>query len=219
MNAAHRYLAHVQDMLHRLEATQSGAIDRAAALCADALTAGHRLFVSRDGSHALHTELVHRAGGFVDLAILQSDTALRAGDVVIIGTNAGFDASTVGLALRCRAMGVRTIGITTVDFERSIDSSDVSGKKLHEVVDVCVDQGGVTGDAAIALLGLDVAAIPSSGVLCLTAAWMILAATAERMIAADRPPRIFQAIQLPGAKARNIGLQDQAARSLSSVRR
>ena len=68
-DAAHRYLAHVQDMLHRLEATQSGAIDRAAALCADALTAGHRLFVSRDGSHALHTELVHRAGGFVDLDV------------------------------------------------------------------------------------------------------------------------------------------------------
>ena len=48
-----------------------------------------------------HTELTHRAGGFVIVKILTEDaTELSAGDVVIVGTNAGLDSSTVGLASR-----------------------------------------------------------------------------------------------------------------------
>ncbi len=112
--------------------------------------------------------------------------ASRSGDVVIIGTNAGFDPSTVGLALRCRELGVHTIAITTVVFEQGISSRDPSGKTLHEVVDLCIDQGGVVGDALLEFPELDVPIIPPSGVLCVAAAWMVFAATAERMIAAGK---------------------------------
>jgi uncharacterized phosphosugar-binding protein len=190
------------------------AIGRAGQLCADALLAGHHIYISPRGTHSIHTEVTDRAGGFIDPKILSADAAeLRAGDVVIIGTNAGFDAATVGLALRCREMGVRTIAITTVVFEQAIASVDPSGKTLHEIADVCVDQGGVDGDAILELPGLDVPILPVSGALCVTAVWMVFAEAAERMLAAGKPPLVYQAIQMPGARERNARCEAEAKRT------
>lgn len=130
-----------------------------------------------------------------------------------VGTNAGFDANTVGLALRCRELGVRTIAITTVAFERAIPSADPSGQTLHAVADVCIDQGGIVGDAVLELPELDVPIIPSSGVLCVAAVWMVFAEAAERMVAAGKPPLVYQGIQMPGAIERNARYRAAAERT------
>jgi uncharacterized phosphosugar-binding protein len=221
MSAAQIYLQKIREMLCRLEETQMTAITRAGTLCADALIAGHQVYVNPRGTHSIHTELTHRAGGFISVMILSEDAAeLNAGDVVITGTNAGFDPSTVGLALRCRALGVKTIAITTVVFEQSISSVDPSGKTLHEVADVCIDQGGVCGDAVLEFPELVLPIIPSSGAMSVITAWMIFAAAAERMIAAGKPPLVYQAVQLQGAADRNARNQTEAARTgLSYYRR
>ena len=214
MGAAQNYLHRIQTMLCCLEETQMDAIVRAGTLCADALMGGHRIYVTPKGTHCLHTELTHRAGGFVIVKILTEDaTELSAGDVVIVGTNAGFDSSTVGLASRCRALGVHTIAITSVIFEKSISSVDPSGKTLHEVVDICIDQGGLSGDAILKFSELDVPIIPSSGVMSVVAAWMVFAATAERMITAGKPPLVYQAVQLLGAADRNVLAQAEMTRT------
>jgi len=211
INAARKYLHQLQSMLHRLEESEMAAITRAGSLCADALIAGRRIYVSPKGSHCLHTELTGRAGGFVILRVLTEDEPeLGAGDVVIIGTNAGFDPSTVGLAVRCRAIGVHTIAITNVVFEQSINSVDPSGKTLHQVADICIDQGGLSGDAVLKFSELEVPIIPSSGATSIAAAWMIFAAAAERMIAAGKLPLVYQAIQLPGATEHNFRAQAEA---------
>ena len=148
MNAPRTFLRQIHTMLDTLEETQMDAIEQAGRLCGEALLGGHHLYVSPRGTHSIATEITHRAGGFIDPTILSEDAGeLQAGDVVIIGSNAGFDASTVGLALRCQAMGVHTIAITTVVFEKAIASTDPSGKTLHEVAEICIDQGGAVGDA------------------------------------------------------------------------
>jgi uncharacterized phosphosugar-binding protein len=214
MSAARTYLHKMRALLDDLEQTQSAVIEQAGRLCADALLAGGHIYVSAKGTHSIHTEVTHRAGGFIGVAILSEDAAeLRAGDVVIIGTNAGFDSSTVGLALRCRDLGVPTIAITTVVFEQGITSADPSGKTLHEVADIVIDQGGAVGDAVLDFPGLDVPIIPPSGVLCVTVVWMVFAATAESMVAAGKPPLVYQAIQLPGAADRNARYEAQMQRT------
>jgi uncharacterized phosphosugar-binding protein len=214
MHAPQTYLRQIRTLLDRLEQTQVEAIEQAGSLCANALLGGHHIYVSPKGTHSIATEITHRAGGFIDSTILSENASeLRPGDVVIIGTNAGFDASTVGLARRCQAMGVHTIAITTVVFEEAITSTDPSGKTLHEVAEVCIDQGGVVGDALLELPGLDVPIIPPSGVLCVTAVWLVFASTAEQMIAAGKPPLIYQAIQMPGAVERNERAEEEARRT------
>jgi uncharacterized phosphosugar-binding protein len=214
MNAPRTYLQQIRALLDRLDQTQMEAIEQAGRRCAEALLGGHHIYVSPKGTHSIATEITHRAGGFIDPTILsETATELRAGDVVIIGTNAGFDASTVGLALRCRAMGVHTIAITTVVFEEAVTSTDASGKTLHEVAEVCIDQGGVVGDALLELPGLDVPIIPPSGVLCVTAVWLVFASAAEQMVAAGKPPLVYQAIQMPGAVERNGRAAEEARRT------
>jgi uncharacterized phosphosugar-binding protein len=214
MSAAQIYLQQIQAMLCRLEESQMDAIAGAGTLCADALMDRRQIYVNPRGTHSLHTELTGRAGGFISVKILSEDAAeLRAGDVVIIGTNAGFDPSTVGVALHCRALGVRTIAITSVLFEKSISSVDPSGKTLHEVVDICIDQGGLCGDAILKFSELDVPIIPSSGVMSVVAAWMVFAAAAERMITAGKPPLVYQAVQLLGAADRNVHAQAEVTRT------
>jgi hypothetical protein len=42
---------------------------------------------------------------------------------------------------------------------------------------------------------------------------MVFAAAAERMIAAGKPPLVYQAIQLPGAIERNARYEAEAART------
>jgi uncharacterized phosphosugar-binding protein len=220
MSSAQIYLQKIRDMLGRLEDTQMDSITKAGTLCADTLLAGHNVYINPRGSHSINTELTYRAGGFINLSILSRDLReLKSGDLVIIGTNAGFDQSTVGVALRCRAMGVKTIAITTVIFEQSISSVDPSGKTLHEVADICVDQGGVCGDAILEFSELDVPIIPASGAMSVISAWMIFAAAAERMIAAGKPPLVYQAIQLPGAANRNARYQTAVGRSGSGYHR
>jgi uncharacterized phosphosugar-binding protein len=214
MSAALKYLHQLQAMLRRLEESQMQAITRAGSLCADALIAGRRIYVSPKGSHCLHTELTGRAGGFVILEVLtEGEAELGAGDVVIIGTNAGFDPSTVGLAMRCRTLSVYTIAITNVVFEQSIKSVDPSGKTLHQVADICIDQGGISGDAVLRFSELEVPIIPSSGATSIATAWMIFAAAAERMIAAGKLPLVYQAIQLPGATEHNLRARAEATGS------
>jgi uncharacterized phosphosugar-binding protein len=214
MSAALDFLHAVQGMLEELGRTQLETIGRAGDLCAEALLAGHHIYLNPLGTHAIATEVTHRAGGFVDPRILSPDGAeLRAGDVVIVGTNAGYDAITVGVALRCRALGVRTVAITTVAYEKAITSADPSGKTLHEVADVCIDQGGVAGDALLRLDGLDVPIIPPSGVLCVAAVWMVFAAAAERMVALGKPPLVYESVQMPGAAERNARAEEEARRT------
>ena len=60
---------------------------------------------------------------------------------------------------------------------------------------------------------LDVPIIPPSGVLCVTAVWLVFAAAAEHMIAAGRPPLVYQGIQMPGAIARNERVIAEAKRT------
>jgi len=204
------YLERVQEMLRVLGDTQGPMIQQAGTLVAEALLAGHHIYLSPT-SHAIHTEVTHRAGGFMDPRVLSAEASeLLAGDVVIIGTNAGVDPITVELALRCRERGVPTVAVTTVAYEVAAPSTHPSGRKLHEVADVTVDQGGAVGVAIMEYSNVDVPLLPASGVLAVAAVWMIFAEAAERMAAVGRPPLVYQSMQLPGALARNARYQAQA---------
>jgi hypothetical protein len=49
--------------------------------------------------------------------------------------------------------------------------------------------------------------------MSVVAAWMVFAATAERMITAGKPPLVYQAVQLPGAADRNVLAQAEMTRT------
>ncbi|HEU4672242.1 MAG TPA: sugar isomerase domain-containing protein [Candidatus Limnocylindrales bacterium] len=222
MTAADAYLERVIDVLRELATGQRASIEAAANAVADAIAAGHRVFVAAT-SHVLHTELVLRAGGLAavhalaetpDLSspMLALSTAAihgdgvfspEAGDVVLVGTNAGTDAGTVEVARAARAAGCTVIALTSVAYE---DWPDVvrdhpSGRRLIDEADLVVDIGGVVGDGAVELPGVDTPVGPTSGVLLAAAAWAILVRAAERLTAMGLTPIVYRSVQIPGAEA------------------
>ena len=221
MTAGQRYLARTIEILETMVATQAEPIAAAAAAVAEAIAAGHRVFVAAT-SHVLHTELYLRAGGLAavhplgetpDLAtpmlqlsadVLRGDGAFRPepGDVVLVGTNAGTDAGTVQVALAARAAGCVVIGLTCVAYERWPDVvvEHPDGGKLVDIADIVIDIGGAVGDGVIELDGLDTAVGPTSGVVLAAAAWAILVDAAERLLDRDLTPIVYRSVQIPGAE-------------------
>jgi uncharacterized phosphosugar-binding protein len=222
VTAGQRYLARTIEILETMAATQAEPIAAASAAVAEAIAAGHRVFVAAT-SHVLHTELYLRAGGLAavhplgetpDLAtpmlqladdVLRGDGDFRPepGDVVLVGTNAGTDAGTVQVALAARAAGCLVVGLTCVAYERwpEVVVEHPDGGKLVDIADIVIDVGGAIGDGVIELDGLDTAVGPTSGVALAAAAWAILVDAAERLLDRGLTPIVYRSVQIPGAEA------------------
>lgn len=222
MTAAQRYLRGTLETLGAMASSQEAAIESAAERVAAAIAAGGRVWVAAT-SHVLHTELYLRAGGLAavhplgetpDLArpmlelssdALRGDGSFRptAGDVVLVGTNAGTDAGTVQVAMAARAAGCTVIGLTCVAYERWADVvvEHPSGAKLVDLADIVVDIGGAVGDGIVDLPGVDTPVGPTSGVALCAAAWAILVGAADRLVEHGMIPVVYRSVQIPGAEA------------------
>ena len=216
------YLDAAGNAVRDLATTQALAIGAAADAIARAIASGGRVFVAST-SHVLHSELVLRAGGLaavhalgetpdfarpmieLERGVLTADAPFRpaAGDVVLIGTNAGTDAGTVEIAIAARAAGCSVIALTCVAYESWPDvvRDHPTGGRLMDLGDILIDIGGVVGDGIVALPGLDDAVGPTSGVALVAAAWAILVGAAERLLEQGLTPVVYRSVQIPGAEA------------------
>jgi uncharacterized phosphosugar-binding protein len=221
-NGSARYLSAAIETLQALADGQRSTIDAAATAIADAFEAGHRVYVAAT-SHVLHTELYLRAGGLaavhplgetpdlgqpmleLETGVLVGDGAFvpEAGDIVLVGTNAGTDAGTVQVALAAHEVGCRVVALTSVAYESWPDvvREHPSGQRLIDIADIVVDIGGVVGDGVVELPGLDTAVGPTSGVALVAAAWAILVGATDRLVRRGFTPIVYRSVQIPGAEA------------------
>ena len=229
--AGQRYLAAAQASVARLVDAEWPAIDAAAALLTDALAAGHALHGFGTGhSHMLAEELFHRAGGLVRMqpilfdgvtlhggaelathlerlpglaAAIIADHPMAPGDVCLIASNSGGNAVITEFATLARERGVRTIGITNLRHATSPSARNAGGPRLHQLVDVAIDNGGVVGDAAIAIDGLPGPVGPTSTVAGAAIVNAIVAETVERLNARGIVPEVFLSSNVAGGDAAN----------------
>jgi uncharacterized phosphosugar-binding protein len=126
---------------------------------------------------------------------------LRRGDVLVLGSVSGKNRGPIELAMACREMGVKVIGITSMEYTSKVESAHPSGKKLFEVVDVAIDNGAPYGDAAVDIPGFEHKLLPVSGVGALVAGWMIWGRVMEIMAASGDPPSVFMSVNREGGQA------------------
>lgn len=143
----------------------------------------------------------------VRLAVLSSN--LRSGDVMLLGSVSGKNRAPVELAKTCREIGVKVIAFTSMAYTAQVESLHPSGKRLFEVADVVIDNGAPYGDASVAIEGLAVNALPVSGVGAIVAGWMVWETAIEQMIAAGKPPTVFQSINRAGGPEFYKQMKDQ----------
>lgn len=211
---AHHYLDAIRNRLDALENEQLPGIERAGQIVADAIGSGHRVWLTQT-SHALHDEVTRRAGGLMAAHVLHDPITIAPGDVVLAGTNAGTAAPYIEIAREARTRGATVIVLTQLNFERQPDLvlGHPRGQRLHELADLVIDLGGEIGDGELPFGDSGVQILPSSGVTGIVALWMIFGEAVARLTAQGKPPLMWQAIQLPGAVARNAALQEEYLRT------
>ena len=141
------------------------------------------------------------------LAVVSSN--MRTGDVLLLGSVSGKNRVPIEIALACREIGVTVVAITSLTYTAQVESLHPSGKKLCDVADIVVDNGAPYGDAACELDGLEVRALPVSGVSAVVIGWMIWESTIAKMIAAGSPPTVFQSFNRQGGPEFYQKMRDQ----------
>ena len=213
-----RYLDEVSRLIDRVADEEWTSISAAARLVADALAAGRGIHAFGSGhSHMLAEEMYYRAGGLVDVRpilfeglMLHSDAALStnlerlsglaevlldghgvaADDVVLVFSNSGRNAVAIELAEAAKTRGMSVIAITS---RRHSASTTPRGgdRRLLDVADIVIDNGGAPGDAAIRVSGFDRAFAPTSTAVGAAIVNAIVAEAIALAVDAGVAPRVF----------------------------
>ena len=149
--------------------TNKATLQAAGKRIAESLAADGVLHTFGSGhSQILAAEIERRAGGLVPVSSIHDPAdgwpeqivgygarlfqryayqyAVRPGDVVLVISNSGRNASPIEVALEAKAAGLDVVVLTSLDMSKGASSRHVSGKKLYELGDYVLDNGGVPGD-------------------------------------------------------------------------
>jgi uncharacterized phosphosugar-binding protein len=229
MSSGLPYFAAIRALLDDAERKNAATIATCAPLIADSLAAGGLLHAFGTGhSHMMAEELYHRAGGLIPVnAMMDSRTmlhegansatfaerltgyaevvlaryTLRAGEVMIVASNSGRNATSVEMALAAQARGLPVIALTSVAHSQSQASRHASGKRLFEVADHVLDNCAPVGDALLPLSGAvgNVSAVSTvTGAVLLQA---LVYAVCEQLAARGIAPPIFLSSNVGGSEA------------------
>jgi uncharacterized phosphosugar-binding protein len=141
---------------------------------------------------------------------------VRPADVFVICSNSGGNGSTVELARLVTEHGHRLVVITSMDHTTKTTSRHSSGKKLFEFADVVIDNGGVFGDAALALPAAEDgsprgAITATSSLTGALIAQMLVTEVCGRLLESGRQVPILISANIPGGDAHNDRLRSAYA--------
>ena len=233
---ARRYLEAIQDLQRRVIEGQSRLLDYVAARMAETIGRDGRLFVFGTGhSHLLAEEAFFRAGGlaavvpiFSSALMLHENVELsgrleREGDLaaallerywpepeemLFIFSNSGVNRLPVEMALAAKEQGLFVVSVASLAYAKVAPLSPI-GKRLDEVVDVALDNGGEPGDALLPIEGLAWRVAPSSTVAGALIWNVLVAETAAYLQAAGYDVPVFASLNMEGAAEHNEALLEK----------
>ncbi|MBQ8159263.1 MAG: SIS domain-containing protein [Clostridia bacterium] len=177
MSAIDTYYGKLSEIIRHVFESQTEQMEAAAQRIAACFMQGHMLYTFGTGhAHLLSEELFYRAGGPAQVCPILDERLMlhlsasassqwerksgyalevlgrygvQAGDVMIIISNSGRNAVPVEMALEAKQRGVYTIALTSLQHSGSVTPRNPAGRRLFEVADLVLDNGGVTGDAVV----------------------------------------------------------------------
>ncbi|MCC6314190.1 MAG: SIS domain-containing protein [Thermomicrobiales bacterium] len=213
---------------------QAESIDAAAEMIAETIANDGLVHVFGSGhSHMMAEEVFHRAGGLwafnamldINLTafgslrpgavertegyakVITSSFGVQPGEVVIVVSNSGINAVPIELAMDAKALGARTIAVTSAAAYASAKSRHSSGKKLGDVVDLTIDSRVPNGDAVLALPGLDAKIGATSTALGAALMNAIVVAASGKLLERGVQPPAIVSMNVPGGDERNRELE------------
>ncbi len=175
-------------------------------------------------SEIIAREIVGRAGGLVCITGIPDPTAgfienlvgygtklverydrqyqLLPGEVVIVISNSGKNASPIEVALHAKKKGCIVVALTSVAMSSTAATVHPGGRKLHEICDHVLDNGGVPGDTLLQLTD-EISTGPTSTFIgCSILNWLMLG-TMEWLKANGHELPVLRSQNIPGAIEHN----------------
>ena len=135
--------------------------------------------------------------------VLWRNFATSPDDALLAISTSGCNAVTIDVALEAAAAGnVRSSALTSLAHAAVSSSRHESGKKLHEVADLVIDQHAPAGDSAVWIEGLETPVAPISSVTGCTIINLLKAEVARLLTEAGSPPKVLTAACHLGARSR-----------------
>jgi uncharacterized phosphosugar-binding protein len=233
-----QYIDGIIASLKRIKEEEDPAIQKAAVLMADAIEGGKKIFAFGCTHSSLPIQdLVYRAGGLMLInpifgpgiasldikpttmsseieklsgyaRILLDNNPIAAGDVLILVSVSGRNATPIEMAQLARERGITVIGVTSRAYTEAVSSRHPSGKKMYEFADVVLDNKVDKGDA-LEVEGVPQKFGPASGVTSIAILHALVAATIEELLERGITPPIFLAANVDGGKEYNARLLAQ----------
>ncbi len=177
---------------------------------------GHSELVSREiigraGGLVCVTGIIDPTGGFIEnlpgygtklVERYDRQYQLRAGETLIVISNSGKNGSPVDVALHGKQKGLTVIALTCMAMSRATPSQHPSGKRLFEVAEHVLDNGGVAGDAIVEVSPGVMGGPTSTLIGCSVLNWLMLA-TMDWLKAHGHPLPVLRSQNLPGAIEHN----------------
>jgi len=221
-----KYRDKVEKILHYVMITQLDAVEDAVQRISASIDNGGILHVFGSGHSVLVArEIVGRAGGLVPINLISDPTegfaercegyaplllddyahryGLHPGEGMLIISNSGINPSPVEMALEARKRGLFTVGLTSLEHSKSIDSRHSSGKKLYELVHVVLDNGGIYGDASVEVPGLKQKVGPLSTIAGAFILNILVGRVIEKMLEDGRTPPVLLSLNIEGSDVAN----------------
>ncbi len=176
-------------------------------------------------SQILAAEIERRAGGLVPVSSINDPAdgwpeqipgygtrlfqryayqyAVNPNDTLLVISNSGRNSSPIEVALEGKKMGLKVIVLTSLEMSKATSSRHPTGKKLYELGDYILDNGGLLGDAAIEALGFAYKVGPTStmsGALLLN---LLSMEVIERLIAMGVTPPTYVSQNADGGAEHN----------------
>lgn len=125
--------------------------------------------------------------------VLWRNFATAPEDCLLAISTSGCNAVTVDVAAEAKRLGMHVVALTSLPHSDVSTSKHESGKKLHEVADLTLDQRAPAGDSAVWIDGLPTPVSPVSSVSACTIINLLKAEVARLLTEAGSPPLVLTA--------------------------
>jgi uncharacterized phosphosugar-binding protein len=219
------YFKAVAELQRRVLEAQKPLLSKVAQKMADVILANGRIFVFGTGhSHMLAEEGYARAGGLMSVVPifyaalmlhesiplsakvertpgLASDlldrSGIKAGEILFVYSNSGVNHLPVEMALEAKKRGVITVTVGSIAFAAVAPLSGI-GKRLADVCDYAIDNGGVVGDGIVDIPGQPWKVGPTSTVMGALIWNALVVETTLRIQAARGDAPVAVSFNMPG---------------------
>lgn len=227
------YLEASQELSEQVITTQTGQLQEIAERMARVIAADKRIFVFGTGhSHMLMEEAFYRAGGlaavtpiFWPALMLHENADLSSylerqpglasrllagykpqrGEMLFIFSNSGVNHLPVEMALCGKAQQLTVVAVCSLRYSRVAPISPV-GKRLDQVADLTIDNGGEPGDALLQIEGFPWRVGASSTIIGALIWNCLLVECVQRLASFGVEPPVFASLNMAGADEHNRAL-------------